>query len=428
LTDMLYLEIVPGAWRPERILTMDNKKQTFRTDNDSVGQVRFDNDFFCSWFDGKLPRAIPTTRPGFWAKTIELWHSQGHLAVGEDPCDKVGLDVQLAEDHTCPMFLGMDPAFDIEILEQDENYVTFRDDTDILQKMHSKDFDRTKGLFENAGMAEGMSHWLEHPVKDIASWKAIYEKRFRPNMEERLSKRWRKKLEGLNGNADAAFLKGEINNFPFFGTFGMLRHLVGAEPLMYMFYENPSLIRTILSDMLEFWMTLWGSFFDKYGNVIGRVHFFEDMCYKGGPFISPDTFNEFLAPVYTELIGFFKGNGVTVFSVDSDGNAMIIIPELLKCGVNMFMPLEVQCGMDAAACRDAFGELFLYGGMDKRVLNQGTSEIDEELNRCFTTAYKKGRYWPAFDHSIPPIPWENWIYFTRRYKQYSASSALVNKQ
>jgi len=402
----------------ERMNMKDNKKQMSLISHNNKREARFDSEFYHSWFNGDLPCAIPACRPGFWSKTIEIWEKEGHLAFGQDPCDKVGLDAQLMADYSCPIFLGLAPAFDVEIFEQDDNYVVFQDDTGVVQKALLDDFKKTKGHFENAGMANSMSHWLKHPVKDIHSWKIIYEQRFCPNMEKRLSSEWREKLKRIDKNTVQILEKGEVGNCPFLGTYGMLRHLIGAEPLMYMFYDNPELIRIILSDMLKFWVTLWGSFFAKYGSVVRRVHFFEDMCYKVGPLISPDIFKEFLSPIYTELIGFFKQNGVSVLSVDSDGNAMTLIPELLKCGVNMFLPLEVQSGMDAAKCREAFPELFLFGGIDKRVLSQGPVEIDEELERRFITAYKKGRYWPMLDHSIPPIPWENWAYFAKQYKQH----------
>lgn len=387
----------------------------------------FNSEFFLSWFNGDLPEAIPTCRPGFWRKTIEVWEKEGHLALGQNPCEVVGLEAQLRIGKTGPLSLGMEPAFDVEIIEEDGHYITFRDNTGIVQKSFLDDFKKTKGYFENAGMVSSMSHWLKHPVNNVHSWKEIYEHRFSPDMEKRLSPKWLEDFNRYSNNPLQFLDKYSISHSPFLGTYGMLRHLIGAEPLMYMFYDNPKLIRTILSDMLNFWITLCESFFSKYGRVIGRVHFFEDMCYKVGPLVSPDIFKEFFSPVYTEIIDFFKQNGVSVFSVDSDGNTMEILPELLKCGVNMFLPLEVQSGMDAGQCREVFPELFLFGGIDKRVLSQGKYEIDNELERRFITAYEKGRYWPMLDHGITPISWENWIYFVKQYKKY-CSQFISEKQ
>jgi hypothetical protein len=56
------------------------------------------------------------------------------------------------------------------------------------------------------------------------------------------------------------------------------------------------------------------------------------------------------------------------------------------------------------------------------VLGLGPADIDKELARRFAAAYTKGRYWPMLDHGITPVPWENWVYFAKRYKDYCSSS------
>ena len=385
--------------------------------------MQFDESFWTNWFNGNLPDAIAIPQFGFWTHTTKLWQAQGHLAPGEDPCLKVNFQHQLVQYPQCPLFLGMLPGFEVRVLSREDDTVTFVDNTGVLQRANWKDFEATGGCAENAGRANSMSHWLQHPVKDMRSWKELFEKRFRPDVQERLLPDWKSTLETAANQTHniAEIEKGMVSHFPFFGTYGMIRQLVGAEPLLYMFYDDAPLIRTILADMLSFWRTLWGAFLDQYGPVISRVHFFEDMCYKTGPLISPGLFREFLSPVYAEVIDFFKQYGLNIFSVDTDGNAMSLIPELVRCGVNYLLPLEVQAGMDVGVIRDAFGELFLLGGIDKRVLNQGPAEIDAELKRRFATAYDKGRYWPAPDHGLPPAPWENWLYFAERYKHYCSS-------
>jgi len=74
---------------------------------------------------------------------------------------------------------------------------------------------------------------------------------------------------------------------------------------------------------------------------------------------------------------------------------------------------------------EAFPDLFLVGGIDKRVLGDRPKAIDRELEHRFATAYDKGRYWPTLDHGLPPVPWENWLYFVRRYKEWRTGAATL---
>ena len=50
---------------------------------------------------------------------------------------------------------------------------------------------------------------------------------------------------------------------------------------------------------------------------VDAVFIWEDMCYKNGPLISPDTFRKFMLPGYKKLTSFLKDSGVNIITVDS---------------------------------------------------------------------------------------------------------------
>jgi len=57
--------------------------------------------------------------------------------------------------------------------------------------------------------------------------------------------------------------------------------------------------------------------------------------------------------------------------VDSDGDIRELIPLYLDCGVNGFLPFEVQAGMDIRDIRRQYPELIVVGGIDKLAVAKG---------------------------------------------------------
>ena len=140
------------------------------------------------------------------------------------------------------------------------------------------------------------------------------------------------------------------------------------------------------------------------------------------PLVSPAMFREFFAPYYKKVIGGLKAMGVRYFNIDSDGDARLLIAELMKCGVTGIHPCEVNAGMDVEELRKEFPAFILKGGIDKRALARGPEAIDSELGRRMSFAWRSGRYVPYPDHGLPPdISWENVKYYAKQNLQWCAS-------
>ena len=201
---------------------------------------------------------------------------------------------------------------------------------------------------------------------------------------------------------------------PFFGVFGPLRELMGLEGLVYAMADDAALVHTILDDLTDFRLALLGKVLEDVH--VDQVLFFEDVCSTRGPMVGPGMFKEFFAPVFRRTISELRGMGVREFFVDTDGNAMSLIPDLIACGVTGLVPCEVNAGMDAAELRETFPTLNLSAGIDKCALARSPEEIDAELERRFATAWGEGRYTPRQDHGIPPdVPWFNMQHYARHY-------------
>lgn len=130
----------------------------------------------------------------------------------------------------------------------------------------------------------------------------------------------------------------------------------------------------------------------------------EDNCYRGGMLLSPRHFVELCSPSYRELCALARDCGVPMVAVDTDGNAMELVPLLVDCGVNALFPFEVKPGNDLFALRRRFPEFVLMGWLEKETINQGNErQIRPEIMRKVPELLRSGRYFPNGDHGIQPL-------------------------
>jgi len=363
-------------------------------------------------YAGDRPDHLPIKPIGPWGETLERWHAEG-LADDTDHNAVLGL----ASDDTLalPLDLNMVPRFPVTVLEIGEHYVTLVDEFGVTKRALRSDFERSGGRKVNAGMMSAMSHWVDFPVKDIRTWKRLHEERFQSSVTQRLPADWDVRRREFVAQSETRWVT--FFCFPLVGLFGPLRELMGLERLAFAMYDDPALVRAIIGDLVAMWLAV---FAEVLADVrLDQITFFEDMCATKAPLISPQAFREFLAPAYRRVIGGFREMGVRHFFIDTDGNANLLIPEFLACGLTGIHPCEVQADMDVRELRLRYPTLCLNAGIDKRALARGFSDIDAELARRMSVAWEGGRYTPALDHAAPPdISWENAQHYARRYREW----------
>ena len=123
-------------------------------------------------YSGEKFDRLPISGMGGWTETLERWRKEG-LGPDESPNEATGL---ISDDTVAlKLNLNMDPLFDVRILDEDERHVTLVDEYGVKKMMMQADFLRSGGRMGKAGATSAMSHWLDFPVKDMASWKEIVE-------------------------------------------------------------------------------------------------------------------------------------------------------------------------------------------------------------------------------------------------------------
>lgn len=360
----------------------------------------------------------------FWRRTLEEWVKQGapqqivdsrfrgdyfqfeHTRILHEIVSGIAMDREIDIGAEVPYAYDVPPivpVYEHKFIDEDEHTIT------LINEGHQK----VKVYKDNP---EKMPMFLEYPVKDRSSWQE-YKKRLEPDTPERWPSDWDSYVEKINSKSMPTMLYVG-------GFFGFLREWMGLERLLYMFYDDPSLVE----DMMDQVCYLSTEVIKRVVKDLRVDHamFWEDMAFKSGPLISPDMVRKFMVPRYKKVTDLLRGSGVDVIFVDSDGNLDELIPIWLECGINATWPLECAAGNDAVALRKKYGrDLILGGNIDKRELLKGKDAIREEVISKVPFLLESGGYFPSVDHMVPPdITWENYRYFINTVREVAGLEKL----
>ena len=208
------------------------------------------------------------------------------------------------------------------------------------------------------------------------------------------------------------------------GFFAWPRRLFGVEKHYYAFYDYPELIHRMNHDEAEFIVRVLHQTFKVGRPVFATIG--EDMSYNGGPMLSRELFNEFLAPYYRRIVPVMKDLGLIVF-VDSDGNANELISWLADVGVEGLLPMERNAGSDVAVVRKMHPDFLMLGNFEKLLMTGGEEAIRREFERLLPLM-KQGGFIPSPDHQTPPqVSLEQYRTYVRLLKEYSIAGAPAGK-
>jgi len=360
----------------------------------------FWNETLDLWAQDGAPEQIRNTR--FYAEYFQFTHLRlmHEIQTGLDFDRQTDLGNGLIYEYPSPPII---PGFESKVISEDQHTIT------VINEVG-----QTARVFKND--PQKMPMYLDHPVKDRASWEE-YKKRLDPFTPERYPADWDGYVKKINSKDEPIWLLSG-------SFFGFLREWMGLERLLYTFYDDPVLVEDMMEQMC--YMEIEAIKRVTKDIRVDCAFFWEDMAFKTGPLISPDMFRKFMLPRYKRVTETLRSNGIDIIFVDSDGNVDELIPLWMEGGVNFIWPLERAAGNDAIAIRKKYGKnLTIAGNMDKRALLKGKEAIREEVMSKLPFLLEQGGYFPSIDHAVPPdVTFENFVYYINTMREVAGLEKL----
>jgi uroporphyrinogen decarboxylase len=115
-------------------------------------------------------------------------------------------------------------------------------------------------------------------------------------------------------------------------------------------------------------------------NDLNAVLLADDIAGNTGPLFSQDDFTATILPVYKQIAGLIKANGLFAF-FHSDGDTKKIIEPLIKAGYDCIHPIDNQAGLNLDELKNTFeNKVSFMGHID--IITWNDERISQEVNNA----------------------------------------------
>jgi hypothetical protein len=288
-----------------------------------------------------------------------------------------------------PTNMGLDEV----LKETDEIKVTRRGDGTVVQRPKSGDYHR---------------HTIEWPVKTMDDWQAYKKKHMDPNDPSRFPEDWKARVKAYKDRDYPLQLTHR-------GVYGFARERMGDENLALAFYDSPDMVHDMMNSYTDMAIKVWEKMTADV--EFDLIECWEDMASKNGALISPQMFDEFMAPCFRRIADFARKHNIKVILVDSDGLIEELTGSMLKAGVTALYPYEVLAGNDIDRVRNRYPKVGMIGGLRKEAMYEGKAAIDKEMEKA-RHMIKLGRCIPGPDHFVLELAtFANYRYFMESLRE-----------
>jgi len=159
---------------------------------------------------------------------------------------------------------------------------------------------------------------------------------------------------------------------------------------------------------------------------IDAAIFSEPIGGNHGPLISPRMYERFMLPSIAPVLELLRRFGVENIIARTYANTRVLIPILLKAGINCLWACETDPqAMDFPAIHKEYGrQLRLIGGIDLDVLRQSKESIRREFDEKIAPLIAEGGYVPLADGRVrEDIPFENYCYYRQLLEEVTLSTS-----
>ncbi len=363
---------------------------------------------------------LPILHFGYWGETLQKWVDEGHLKQEEVNGWGDGNPV----DALLNTKLGFDGDY----------YSAFHPNTGLIPtfetKIVSEFADGTKHIMNYYGVVElhspgagSIPAEIDHSFKGRKEWEELYLPKLQFSIDRVMKAGMRVNDTTMNfDEGGIEFLQKDDRDYMYGihcgSLYGTIRNYIGIENLCYLVADDEELLDEVINVNAELCYQAVKTTLET-GAKFDFGHFWEDICYKNGPLVTPSFFMEKVGPHYKRITDLLHSYGINIVSLDCDGMIDALIPTWFENGVNTMFPIEVGTwDASIAPWREKYGkELRGVGGMNKVVFAYDRAAIDAEIERL-RPLIELGGFIPCPDHRIAPdAEFDNVRYYCDRLKE-----------
>lgn len=337
---------------------------------------------------------MPVVSFGYWNETLDKWVAEGYVTK-EEAQDYAHHGDNGEGDRSVMKKLGFDfnwnsclgshvllaPGFERKILEiKPDGSQIVRDEQGLICKVKPG----TVSIPSEIGTT----------LTDREVWEAEYLPRLKMSLDRVPVEAATKLLPQEQREIPVGIHVGSL--------MGNMRNLLGVEQLSYLYADDEDLFAEIVDTMCGLCYDCAKTLLET-GVQFDYAHFWEDICFKSGPLVSPRMFRELVGPWYRKITDLVREHGIDIVSLDCDGCIDVLLPIWLENGVNTMFPIEVGTwNASIAPWREKYGrEVRGVGGMNKTVFSRDKAAVEAEVQRL-KTLIDLGGFIPCPDHRIAP--------------------------
>ncbi|MDD5697101.1 MAG: uroporphyrinogen decarboxylase family protein [Victivallaceae bacterium] len=322
----------------------------------------------------------------FWGDTLKKWQCEGHIGLNEDLTEHFNLDMIPSPG----LKLQAQVDFVNEILEENEETILERDGNGAVLRRHK--------------LHDTTPEHVDFLVQNRQGW----EEHIKPHLQptpDRINFAGYRRQKRQAAEKQCFYFQSSAN------VFELMHPVCGHEHMLMGMALDSDWIKDMVATYSELLVNLMEMLFAAEGKPDG-IWFYEDMGFKGRPFISLDMYREIIQPGHRKTIAYAHSLGLPVI-MHSCGFVEPLIPGMIESGIDCLQVIEIKAGMDLLKLKREYGDqLVLCGGMDARnLVANDLDAIRTELETKIPAVKEGFGYILHSDHSIP----ETCNYETYRY-------------
>lgn len=335
---------------------------------------------------------FPAVHFGYWDELLKEWAQQGKIP--KELAVKYRDGSQIDKELDC--LIGWD--FNWCCVEGPENGLFPKFQREVLETLP----DQSQRVLNEEGLIERVKPGVvsipsedDYTLKDREAFETLYKPKMQYTPERIDLEHYKHFNETRPQDTPIGLQLGSV--------LGDIRNMVSVIGMSYLMYdEDEELFADIVDTYAEMQYQCAKAVLET-GAVFDFAHYWEDICFKNGPLLSPEIFDELCAKHYKKRNDLCRQHGIDIISLDCDGVTDKLLSTWFENGVNIMFPIEVGVwGDQFEAARRKYGKGMLgVGGMDKTAFRKDKAAVDAELQRMKRLA-DLGGFLPCPDHRIMP--------------------------